>query len=118
MKTRKIMQMAIVACAVAGFWAQNKTKITNTGDVNLSNITAFMDTENNGSESDDEKGGGILDWWNRKDWICVDVICTDLTRAWKSSVSKKVEDGTGTEPHSWSCPGCSGNGYIVDTEKA
>lgn len=119
MKTREIMRIAVVICVVAGFWLQNnKTKVSNMRDVNLSNITAFMDTENNGSGSDDEKGGGILDWWNRKDYICIDVQCVTFAGNYDSSVSQKVEDGTGTEAHSWSCPGCGGNGYIVNTEKA
>jgi len=102
-------------CVAAGTWLQQSKETTSySKDFTLSNIDAFMDAEISGSETDGEKGDGSLsDWWNRKDWICVEVECVTLVGKYKSTVSQKVANGTGTEAHSWNCPGCGDNGYVV-----
>ena len=50
---------------------------------------------------------GIFDelgkWWNRRDWDCVSTKCGVFLY---QDCPKKVEEGTGSEAHSWSCPCC------------
>ena len=121
--------LIIAALATGGTYFQNlKTKQYIYNDITLADLNAFLGSENNGSNpengggTDPETGGGntetesgIKDWWNSKDYICVDIVCweTESNYKYTSNQSDRVATGTGTVAHSWDCKGCR-DGYIID----
>lgn len=52
-------------------------------------------------------------WWNRLDYVCVEVTCECILYSYNSNVASKVEDGKGTVAHAWNCTGCGDCGWIV-----
>lgn len=121
MEQLKHFLLAVSCCIIAmmGIIFQSNVNLDgSSSDVSLTNLTAYSDAENGGStgNTDEEKSDSSLtDWWNRKDYICVSVTCRSIWSQYKSKVSQKVENGKGTEAHSWNCPGCAdGYGWTVD----
>ncbi|MDE6143738.1 MAG: hypothetical protein K2F94_06655 [Muribaculaceae bacterium] len=56
----------------------------------------------------------IEKWWNRKDYICVEVTCVCPPGIkYTSSVWKAVSEGTGSVAHQWSCSGCGDCGFYM-----
>ena len=56
------------------------------------------------------EGGGIVDWWNRKDYDCQKVICDCIMYQYEAETSVQVEEGKGTVAHAWNCTACGNCG--------
>lgn len=106
--------LALAICSIAGILLQqNKTVSFGYNDFSLSSIDAYLSDES-GSESDTETEGGIKEWWNRKDYVCISVTCQMIVATYKSNYAKKVENGKGTVAHIWNCTGCGNYAFTVD----
>lgn len=93
--------IAIIASATSLGICINKKENTHKEDITnlmLNDVESLTDLES---------------WWNRPDYICVDVICQCILYSYDSTVALKVEDGKGTVAHQWNCTGCGDCGWTV-----
>lgn len=51
----------------------------------------------------------LENWYNRKDYICVDGWCVAIGYRYESMGAKKVAEGKGYVAHTWDCPNICDN---------
>ena len=104
MKRNFLQIMFVVTIAIAvGIDVYNSKKPTiGLSDITMNNVEALAGDE------------GILNWWERCDYKCVSVTCKCLFGTFQSNVAQRVDEGTGTVPHSWSCTGCGDCGWSMN----
>lgn len=100
--------MGLMACAVAAWNVKTALNAEHSDDLLQTSLTAIGEGEN------DSESGGIIGWWNRNDYDCIEVICwVGGVIPQDSNVAKYAGAGLGTVPHTWNCTGCGDWGYTV-----
>ena len=98
---KKICIGSITAMLLAITYAHSNASGQKESDLTKENIDALA------------SWGDIKEWWNRNDYICVEVTCCCMPAIEYTSTSHKVvKEGTGTHPHTWSCKGCGDCAFL------
>ena len=89
-----VAAISIIAAMGFGSWKALSSYQTNIKDVDPL-LTEDIEAQSGAWSS-------FLEYWNRLDWNCVTVNCG----FYYATAPERVDDGKGTEAHSWCCVTC------------